>query len=64
VINNGDYMCKSTLMAIMGREAAYTGKTVTWDQIMASEQKLGPASYTWGEMKVDPIAVPGTTKFT
>ncbi len=63
VINNGDYMCKSTLMAIMGREAAYTGKTITWDQMMASEQKLGPANLTWGEMKVDPVPVPGTTKF-
>jgi predicted dehydrogenase len=63
VINNGDYMCKSTLMAIMGREAAYTGKIVTWDQIMASEKKLGPEKLAWAEMKVDPVAVPGTTKF-
>ena len=28
-INNGDYMCKATLMAIMGRMSAYTGKTIT-----------------------------------
>src|SRR4051812_34956568 len=27
-INNGDYMAKSTLMAIMGRMSAYTGKTI------------------------------------
>jgi myo-inositol 2-dehydrogenase/D-chiro-inositol 1-dehydrogenase len=63
VINNGDYMCKSTLMGIMGREAAYTGKTITWDQITASQQKLGPENYAWGAMKVDPIPVPGTTRF-
>ena len=63
VINNGDYMCKSTLMAIMGRQAAYTGKTITWDQIMSSQEKLGPPKLEWGEMKVDPIAVPGKTKF-
>ena len=25
-INNGDYMCKATLMGIMARESAYTGK--------------------------------------
>ena len=30
-INNGEYMAKSTLLAIMGRMAAYTGKTITWD---------------------------------
>ena len=31
-INNGDYMCKSTLMAIMGRMACYTGQAITWEQ--------------------------------
>ena len=30
-INNGDYMCKSTLMAIMGRMATYTGQDITWE---------------------------------
>ena len=31
-INNGDYMCKSTLMGIMARQSAYTGKPITWDR--------------------------------
>lgn len=35
-------------MAIMGRESAYTGKFITWDQIMASSQKLGPETYSFG----------------
>jgi predicted dehydrogenase len=39
---------QSTLMAIMGRESAYTGKFVTWDQIMASTQKLGPETCQFG----------------
>lgn len=30
------------LAAIMGREAAYTGKQVTWDEMMSSGLKLGP----------------------
>ncbi len=30
-INNGEYMTKSTMLAIMGRMAAYTGKTITWE---------------------------------
>ena len=38
----------SILMAMMGRESAYTGKFVTWDQIMASDQKLGPDTYEFG----------------
>jgi predicted dehydrogenase len=29
-INNGDYTTKSTLLAIMGRMAAYTGQMITW----------------------------------
>ena len=33
---------KSNLTAIMGRESAYTGKQVTWDEIMGSDLKLGP----------------------
>jgi predicted dehydrogenase len=39
---------QSTLMAIMGREAAYTGKFVTWEQIMLSAMKLGPEDYQLG----------------
>lgn len=58
-INNGDYMCKSTLMSIMGRMAAYTGKTVTWEQAMNSTERLAPPAYEWGDLPVAPIARPG-----
>jgi len=46
-INNGLYMANSTLMAIMGREAAYTGKFLTYDEIMKDETSLSPDGYTW-----------------
>ena len=36
-IDNAEYMCKSTMMAIMARMSAYTGKTVSWDQAWNSE---------------------------
>jgi predicted dehydrogenase len=42
---------KSVLTAIMGREAAYTGKKVTWEEMMGSGMKLGPK----GEMKLGPV---------
>jgi len=61
-INNGEYMCNSTLMAILGREAAYTGKKVTWDQITNSKQDLSPKKLAWGENEVPGVAVPGVTK--
>ena len=64
-LNNGDYMCKSTLMAIMARESAYSGKTIKWDEIMDSKQDLSPATgYVWGPLPVAPVAVPKQYKFT
>jgi len=65
VLNNGDYMCKSTLMAIMARESAYSGKTIKWDEIMDSKQDLSPATgYVWGPLPVAQVAVPKQYKFT
>jgi predicted dehydrogenase len=62
-VNNGDYMARSTLMAIMGRMAAYTGQTVTFEQALASEERLGPKAYAWGEGGDAAIAQPGITAF-
>lgn len=63
-INNGDYMCKSTLMGIMARESAYSGQTITWDQIMSSKQDLSPkGGFQWGPLPVAPVAVPNEYKF-
>ncbi len=58
-INNGEYMAKSTLMAIMGRMATYTGQEITWDQAMESEEDLTPERYAWGKAPKPLIAVPG-----
>jgi hypothetical protein len=63
-INNGDRMAKSTLMAIMGRTAAYTGQQITWDMIMSSQQVLVPEIKDWNSVvDVQPMAMPGRTKF-
>ncbi|MCY3020108.1 MAG: Gfo/Idh/MocA family oxidoreductase [Planctomycetota bacterium] len=62
-INNGEYMAKSTLMAIMGRMAAYTGKTITWEQALNSKEDLSPPKYEWCDIPVPPVAMPGITKF-
>ncbi len=63
-INNGEYMCKSTLMAIMARMAAYTGQQITWDMAMKSKEDLTPASYEWGRMPMPEVAKPGVTRFS
>lgn len=53
---------ESTLTAIMGRMAAYTGQAVTWDQALNSEENLMPAKLEWGALAVAPVAMPGKTK--
>ncbi len=63
VIDNSDYMCKSTMMAIMARMAAYTGQTLTWEQAWNSQENLAPASYEWTSIATPPVAIPGITKF-
>ncbi len=42
---------KSVLTAIMGRESAYTGKKVTWEEMMGSDMVLGPK----GELALGPV---------
>ena len=49
-LNNIEHLVNSTLMAIMGRESAYTGKFITWDQIMTSNLKLGPDTCEFGNV--------------
>lgn len=63
-VNNGEYMAKSTLLAIMGRMAAYTGQQITWEMALHSKEDLTPPSYDWSAKLPDPpIAIPGVTKF-
>ena len=70
VINDGEYGAKSTLTAIMGRMATYTGKEIKWNQIMESDQNLVPDNLDWSstppvipnsEGKY-PIPIPGVTE--
>jgi predicted dehydrogenase len=62
-INNGDYMAKSTLVAIMGRMAAYTGKKITWEMALSSKEDLTPQRYEWASLPEPPVAIPGVTQF-
>ena len=63
-INNGDYMARSTLLAIMGRMAAYTGQQITWEMALNSKEDLSPPEYNWDVKLPDPSpAIPGMTRF-
>lgn len=50
-INDGEDQAYSTLVTIMGRVAAYTGKEVTWDEILNADIYLGPRTYTMGTVE-------------
>ena len=57
-------MAKSTMMAVMSRMSAYTGRSLTWEEAINSKEDLSPSGYTWDS---DPppaeTAVPGVSKF-
>jgi predicted dehydrogenase len=62
-INNGRYMSLSTMMAIAGREACYTGQMIDFEEALRADMRLGPEKYEWGDVPVDAIALPGVTAF-
>ena len=56
-------MAESTLTAILGREAAYTGQELTWDQVLKADlDLLPPGGRTFGPLPVPPVPVPGLTR--
>ncbi|MCC7376735.1 MAG: Gfo/Idh/MocA family oxidoreductase [Verrucomicrobiales bacterium] len=74
-INDGTWMAHSTLVAIMGRMAAYTGQEISWEQALNSQENLakwvtnqeneaGDPKLTWDlKLRVPAVAIPGQTKF-
>ena len=41
-VNMGEQLAHSSLLAIMGRMSAYTGKTITWEETVASNETWAP----------------------
>jgi predicted dehydrogenase len=70
VINDAENGAKSTLTAIMGRMATYSGQVISWDDAMKSNMSLMPQRYAWDaqpptlpdENGFYPIPTPGVTK--
>ncbi len=48
----------SSLSGVMGREAAYTGKTITWDEISASDINYLPEKLELGNVDMSKFTVP------
>ncbi len=58
-LNEAGQVAESTLTAIMGREAAYTGRIVSWDSLLKADASLAPKSYEFGPLEVPAVPVPG-----
>jgi len=67
---DAEHGAKSTLTAILGRMATYSGQVVSWDEAMNSDVDLMPERLSWDalpkvlpdEQGNYPIAIPGVTK--
>jgi predicted dehydrogenase len=61
LINKAHDTAVANICAIMGREAAYSGKAVTWDEMMDSDMILGPSTDKNGNIVIKAeLPVPGT----
>ena len=61
--NEAEATAISNLVAIMGRVSAYTGKEVTYDEMMNSDMKIGPETFIMGNIgyiEKATVPVPGT----
>lgn len=62
-INDGVKLAHSTMTAIMGRMAAYTGAEVTWEDALNSNEALVPEKLEWDmNLPVVPMAMPGQNR--
>jgi hypothetical protein len=69
-INNAEYGAQSTMTAILGRNATYSGKVVSWDDALASTKSIMPNEFAWDANPPTmpdangkyPIPVPGVTE--
>jgi predicted dehydrogenase len=62
-LNEAKAVAESTLTGIMGRESAYSGRSVEWEQILNSKTRLGPEKYDLGSTLPFPeVAIPGQYK--
>ena len=53
-LSDAEAQINSTLITIMGRMSAYSGKDVTWEEVMNSDLYLGPKTYAFGPV-IPPI---------
>jgi predicted dehydrogenase len=62
-LNEGEIGALSSMTAILGRMATYSGKMIRWDDAIASNVNLAPKDYSFDATPPTPsVAVPGVTE--
>jgi predicted dehydrogenase len=62
--DDAERLAKSTLTGILARQCAYTGQSLTFEQALASRERLVPSEYSLaGVPPPARVAVPGVTRF-
>ncbi len=62
-INEGKQVADSTMIAVMGRMAAYTGREISWKWATEKSQlNLMPPKFEFGPFQPHPVAIPGVTQ--
>ncbi len=62
-LNEAQAVAESTLTGIMGRESAYSGQSVEWEQAFNSKTRLGPEKYEFATLPFPEVALPGKYQF-
>ena len=60
-LNEARRIAESTLTAIMGREAAYTGQLLTWEKLLQTPLNILPKLTSLGPLATPPVPIPGQT---
>jgi myo-inositol 2-dehydrogenase / D-chiro-inositol 1-dehydrogenase len=59
ITNDTRILCEGSMTAILGRESAYTGKVITWDEMMKSDLQLTPKNIAAWDGTIRPVPKPG-----
>ncbi|MDH5398464.1 MAG: Gfo/Idh/MocA family oxidoreductase [Cyclobacteriaceae bacterium] len=61
-LNEATEVAHSTLTGILGRESAYTGKELTWDEVYQADLDIVPKEFSWDtKLPKWEVPVPGLT---
>ncbi len=62
-LNELKQVAESTMTAILGRDAAYSGQSLTWDDALNSKRSTMPADLSeTAKIEISPVPVPGKFK--